>query len=241
MRSPRAAAPYAHPPSGTLRAASCARATTCSDFTIDVDDYSKSRFSACASWLSVAPEDPDFQVGTFSTTAVHPYNENQREVSRRIVFERPYARPPQMTVWFSGLQSEPNGKLKAETWFDDVTPTGFLLSVSGDPGAALFSADVAWAACSDDRPNTWMGSFGISQPLPGGESGLDDLWGGGSNFKEESTSVFLAINSIAADRVDGLDLKISCLKVDTSGLSWCISTGDNSQVTKVGAMFIVLG
>ncbi|KAI5847935.1 hypothetical protein DFP73DRAFT_360353 [Morchella snyderi] len=224
---------------GTIRATTRASDITPQGFHIHADNHcDQTPFGACASWLAIACEDDDLQHGTFSTTQDHPSMEKKRETVRRIVFERPYERPPQVVTWLAAFQFEKRANMRAGTWAQNVTAAGFDLYCTSGEESVLFSADVAWAACSADRPNMRMGAFRTSVPFPKRETGFVGFESG--QFNDEPVKVFLAINQLSANMGSELNLRVSCVKVDKAGLSWYITTWEKAQVTFAGAAFIAM-
>ncbi|RPB09917.1 hypothetical protein P167DRAFT_547675 [Morchella conica CCBAS932] len=175
--------------SGTLRATTHARNITPKHFSIHA--HALTHCPSSASWLEIAPDDADLQHGTSSTTQDHPAMEKKRETA------------------------EKRANVRVQTWAQGVSAAGFDLCVASGMGSMLFAAEVSWAACAADRPDTVMGTFQTSVPLPRRETGFE-----AGRFRDEPVKVFLAINRFAASMGSDVNLNSSDIpKEHNDGLS----------------------
>lgn len=111
-------------------------------------------------------------------------------------------------AWLAGLQAEKRANVRVQTWAQGVSAAGFDLCVASGMESMLFAAEVSWAACAADRPDTVMGTFQTtSVPLPRRETGFE-----AGRFRDEPVKVFLAINRFAANMGSDVNLWVSWIR-----------------------------
>ncbi|KAM5531017.1 hypothetical protein V8D89_015344 [Ganoderma adspersum] len=197
-------------------------------------------YSAGCAWFPVPSDDPDFQVGEFSTTEDHPVQNPQRKTSGWITFERAYASPPKVVVCLNELDMDrgKNWRVKATT--THVTTRGFILHLDTWSDTVLYSAKAAWIAYPSDKPGIVSGSFNTQEVRPPREPQL-------SNFGRvffpcgafrQAPTVFLAFDSLDVDAGRNLRLRLRLDSVSDDGLSLHIDGWADTILYSAGASYI---
>ncbi|KAM0351023.1 hypothetical protein ACHAPU_002803 [Fusarium lateritium] len=134
-----------------------------------------SLYSAACVALQVAENDPDFQVGKFSTTDDHPWNQPQAKTSRRINFPRQYKSKPTVIVWLSLLDMDKNKNWRVLATASDISPDGFTIHIDTWADTILYAATAHWIAYPGDKAGVTSGVYKASDVRPWDRPVLENL------------------------------------------------------------------
>ncbi|KAF7561935.1 hypothetical protein G7046_g2230 [Stylonectria norvegica] len=197
-------------------------------------------YSAGCTWFRAAENDPDFQVGEFSTLEDHPWQNPQQKTSRNIQFKRSYSAPPKVVVWLNQLDmaSGKNWRINATT--TAVTKAGFTLNLDTWSDTALYAATAAWIAYPADKGGVASGSYNTQDVRPWSKPQLTN--GGRANFPagafQRAPKVLIAFNSLDISAGNNLRLKLGADSVAQDGMNWHIDSWADTVLYSAGASYI---
>ena len=197
-------------------------------------------YSAGCTWLEVAANDPDYQIGQFSTTDDHPWDKPQKETSRNITFPRAYASPPKVIVWLNGLDMANDKNWRINATATNIATTGFTIHLDTWADTVMYSASAAWIAYPADKANVTSGTYNTQDVRPWNNPRIDNS--GRVDFPAGalagSPKVLIALNSLDVDCGNYLRLKLSADCVSKTGMNWHIDSWFNTILYSAGASYI---
>ncbi|KDQ18819.1 hypothetical protein BOTBODRAFT_476857 [Botryobasidium botryosum FD-172 SS1] len=193
-------------------------------FLVHIDGWGDTNILGCGvSWLGLSPGHLEFQYGEFCTLEDHRANEPQRETSRRIVFERPFATPPKVIVFLKkfDMTDPKNGTTwRIHTDATNIDHAGFTIHVDTWCDTVLHCATAGWIAYPEDREYVFSGRSEVNEAQPRTNRSLQNnkevKFGSTVGFLK-APSVFVAISSFD---LSCLRLKVYVDSVTTTGLTW---------------------
>lgn len=100
------------------------------NFRIHLDCWADTTvWSAGATWLEVAQDDPDIQIGKWGTQDDHPWSQPQVATSAKITFPRPYAAPPNVVLWLHQVDMAKDQGWRVRSYTSDVKTTDFGIHI----------------------------------------------------------------------------------------------------------------
>ena len=189
--------------------------------------------SAGASWFELAPGYFEYQNGEFSTEDDHPWDEPQRETSRRIYFARPFITPPKVIVFLKELHMDKTKDWRVSTKVSDIDVNGLNILINTWGDSILYSAAAGSIAYPSDRPYVFsctactgdVRHWSKPQHLNNKSIGFDGVqfW--------RTPSVFMAIKSLAFSHKADLRIKVRAKNVTATGLTWHLKSWGDSIFT----------
>ncbi|KAH7153618.1 hypothetical protein EDB81DRAFT_932277 [Dactylonectria macrodidyma] len=200
-------------------------------------------YSAGCTWLRKASNDPQFQMGQFSTQDDHPWQDRQVKTSRQITFDRPYDETPNVIIWLNQLDISYNTVWNVRATATDVTSNGFTINIDSSDDTWLCSATAAWIAYPPSMAGVASGSYDTTSVRPESQpqlnsSGRVDFPAGAFS---EAPKVLIALNSLNVDNRQNLRLKVSADSISEEGMNWHIDSWGDTTLYSAGASYIALG
>jgi hypothetical protein len=213
-------------------------------FHVHIDSWADTTlYSAGCVRLEVAPGDPDFQFGQFSTMDDHPWNEPKKQTSRQINFGRPYATPPQVVVWLNSLDMSRDANWRVNAYATDITATGFVIHIDTWADTVLYSGRISWIAYPSNKPNVSSGRYNTQDVRPWDQPRLANSGQatfGGSGFARPPR-VLTALNSIDIDHAHNLRINLNVDSITTTGMTWHIDSWADTTLYSAGASYLAIG
>lgn len=192
--------------------------------------------NAGCTWFGVKDNDPDFQSGSHTMHGIVSF--------AAIVFPRPYAEPPQVVAWLTGINVGLGIRRNVWTFPLKVTATGTEIYITG-PVASTDVVTVSWVACRTGKTAVVTGSIRISN--------LDPCQCGASNTRKTGSVAFntddfvlpprviIAMNGIDIERRHDLRFALKTLDITTKGMKWQLDYWSTTAPGPVGFSYIALG
>ena len=197
-------------------------------------------YSAGCTWLKVVANDPDYQVGQFSTTEDHPWDKPQKQTSRNITFPRAYDAPPKVIVWLNQLDMAKDKNWRISANVTNITTTGFTIHLDTWADTVLYQATAAWIAYPANKANVTSGTYNIQDVRAWNNPQVNNA--GRVNFPTGTFSgnpnVLIALNSLDIDCSRNLRLKLSADVVSQSGMNWHCDSWWDTILYSAGASYI---
>ncbi|KAF5678672.1 hypothetical protein FHETE_1113 [Fusarium heterosporum] len=189
---------------------------------------------------TMAENDPDFQVGKFSTTDDHPWNHPQEKTSSRINFARPYKSSPTVIVWLSLLDMDKRNNWRVHTTASDISPNGFTIHIDTWGDSILYTATAHWIAYLGDKEGVASGSYKASDIRPWNRpmtnnSGRVEF---PVNMFQNPPTVLTALNRLDIDCNRGLRVKLGTKGVSAQSMDWDIEGWHDTILYDAGASYI---
>ncbi|QRV92116.1 h-type lectin domain-containing protein [Ceratobasidium sp. AG-Ba] len=168
---------------------------------------------AGCSFLEVCNGDRDFQFGIHSIEGRNPPQ------SAQIVFDKQYASPPKVVVWFREFDFDQgrNWRLRAST--EDITNTGFTLRLYTWADSKLNKASVTWIAHPANRPNIASGTFDTQEIRPWNQPRMENkkaiIF---DKIFERPPRVLIGLNAFDIDCGSNLRLKALTTSITTESM-----------------------
>lgn len=194
-------------------------------------------------WLEVEKNDPDFQLGTFSTLEDHPASKPQTLTSRHITFPRAYGSVPRVVVWLTGFHLNRETLWRVKTYTTDITETGFTIHIDTWLSSVLYSASASWIAYPEDKPNIFSGSFSTLDVRSWDNAQLHNraYVNFGANIFTTPPRTFVALNLIEISQKHNIQIVTRVSSVSTAGMTWHIDGWYATLLYAAGASYIALG
>ena len=226
-----------------IRVTAFADDITTSSMNIHINTWADTTlYSAGCTWFpsGTATNDPDFQVGQFSTTEDHPWQNPQPKTSHRIEFENPYPCPPKVIVWLNELDMAQGKNWRVWATATGVTATGFTLHLDSWADTLIYSATAAWIAYPSDKAGVVSGSYGTGDVRPPDKPQLANS--GRVDFPcgafQQAPTVLIAFNEMDINAGHNLRLKLSADSVSKDGFNWHIDSWADTILYDGGASYI---
>ncbi|KAF4452084.1 metalloprotease protein [Fusarium austroafricanum] len=199
-------------------------------------------YSAGCVGLEVVQDDPDFQMGKFSTTDDHPWNRPQEKTSRRINFDRPFSSPPKVVIWLSQLDMDKNKNWRVDATATNITPTGFTLNLNTWADTILYAASANWVAYPSNKANVTSGRFSITDVRPWSKPQLQNT--GRVSFPSGTFSnpplILIGLNNLDIDYHQNLRIKLGADNISAGGMNWRIDSWFDTTLYSAGGSYIAL-
>ncbi|WEW58278.1 hypothetical protein PRK78_003746 [Emydomyces testavorans] len=199
-------------------------------------------YSAGCSWLEVAANDKDFQIGEFSTEDDHPWNQPKQKTSRSITFPRAYNSPPQVLIWMKRLDLKKDADLRASAYLTDITATSFTIHINTWGSATVYSCAVSWIAYPSDKKDIASGTFSTREIDPWESIPLENS--GQLSFNktfQKTPKVLLGLRRIDVDGQRNLRIKLSASSISKTGMTWHIDSWGDTLLNGASGSYIALG
>ncbi|KAM0499409.1 hypothetical protein ACHAP8_005562 [Fusarium lateritium] len=192
--------------------------------------------------LEVAQDDPDFQVGAFSTTDDHPWNKPQAQTSRRINFSRAYSSPPKVVVWLSQLDMDKNHNWRVNATATDIDTKGFTIHLDTWADTVLYAATAHWIAYPSNKTGVTSGTFNVTDVRAWNQPQL--LNTGRANFPantfQKPPLILIGLNSLDVDYRHNLRVKLGATNISAGGMDWRIDSWFDTTLYAAGGSYIAL-
>uniref|UniRef100_A0A4E9E819 Peptidase metallopeptidase domain-containing protein n=1 Tax=Gibberella zeae TaxID=5518 RepID=A0A4E9E819_GIBZA len=211
--------------------------------TLHIDSWADTTmYSAACVALQVADNDPDFQVGKFSTSDDHPWNKPQQKTSRRINFAREFKGTPKVVVWLSLLDMDKNRNWRVLATASDVSPQGFTMNIDTWADTILYAATAHWIAYPSYKEGVTSGTYKVSDIRPWDQPRLENLGRVDfpANMFKSPPMVLTALNRLDIDKNHNLRVKLGATGISAQGMDWRIEGWFDTVLYDVGASYIAL-
>ncbi|KAI6747861.1 hypothetical protein HG531_008403 [Fusarium graminearum] len=211
--------------------------------TLHVDSWADTTiYSAACVALQVADNDPNFQVGKFSTTDDHPWNRPQQKTSRRINFAREFEGTPKVVVWLSLLDMDKNSNWRVLATASDVSPQGFTMNIDTWADTILYAATAHWIAYPSYKEGVTSGTYKVSDIRPWDQPRLENLGRVDfpANMFKSPPVVLTALNRLDIDKNHNLRVKLGATGISAHGMDWRIKGWFDTVLYDAGASYIAL-
>ncbi|KAK1978610.1 hypothetical protein LZ30DRAFT_691301 [Colletotrichum cereale] len=183
-------------------------------------------YSLACAWATFAADDPDIQVGEFSTTDDHSWWEPKPDTVRHINFPRAWdAGAPMVAVCGKSFWH-------TETRAENVTAEGFDLIISVHGDSVLYSGTAVWLAHQQNREGLVSGTFSTTDVRIDRHPSLEtqghvELPAGTFH---DPPKVFVALRGLKVSTATNLRLKVSVSNVSATGFDWHIDGWADSLI-----------
>ncbi|KAF7533657.1 hypothetical protein G7054_g6895 [Neopestalotiopsis clavispora] len=209
--------------SANIRVIAHAEKVTASSADFRIDTWADTHvYGAATTWFQPPPNDPDFQIGQFSTLDDHVWFDPQPETTRYIAFDPPYAAPPRIVIWLNQLDMERNLDWNVKAFATNVTAAGFTININSGDETNLYAGTASWIAYPATKKRITSGSFSTTDIRPSTKPRL--LNSGKINFPVGTflgtPKVLMAFNGLNVDNIHNLRAKLYVDSVSKSGVNW---------------------
>lgn len=212
-------------------------------FEINIDSWSGLvLIGGSCGWLEIAPNDPDFQFGSYSTLEDHPKDQALRHKTRNITFPRPYAEPPQVVVWIAGFNTSIKQNCRIRTFVTEITRTGFTIHIATWEDTILYFGMATWVAYTSTKCGIASGHFStMGNSLVGQhqEKSTGFVQFGVGVFKHPPR-VIVALNSFDLNCKRVMRLAVKASSITAAGMFLDLETWNDSIVSSASASYIAL-
>jgi hypothetical protein len=218
-------------------------------FQIQIDSWGSTiLYDGACIWFGVPSDDandpPDYQVGQFSTSEDHPWDQPQNLTSRRINFPRAYSVLPNVVVWLNGLDINFNTNWRVRAYATDIDPTGFTIHIDSWSDTLLYWGNISWIAYPGDNPNTTSGVFSTSDVRPWNQPQFHTVghvdFQNGTVPKQTPPHVLVALNSIDIDHNYNLRINVFADNITSTGMDWSIDSWYDTILYDAGVSYIAM-
>ncbi|KAK3389979.1 hypothetical protein B0H63DRAFT_446138 [Podospora didyma] len=209
-------------------------------------------FSASATWLKAAADDPSIQVGQASTLDTGTLT-SQTRTSIPVTFQQAYTAPPQVIVWLNGFDMGHEHNWRVAASASDITSDGFVLHLDSAGDTVLHSASAAWIAFPKPGEAAGTGVKVVGESFCTMDVRSWDrptqVTKGQIRFpatplNRTPRTVLVALSSLDMAMGHSLRVKVSiddAAPGSGAGVAWRIETwGDDSILYSAGASYIAL-
>lgn len=210
-------------------------------FEIHLDSWHDTKlYGAGCSWLQLEADDKDFQYGSYNTIEDHPSSAEQMCNTRKIVFKRPYASPPQVVVWLTAFALGSGSSWRITSFATDVTAVGFTIHIDTWADSKLYRAAASWIAYPPDRQGVASGNFSTldlhSWAQPQSFNSAYEAFG--NKIFQKPPRTFVALNSLDISHGQGMRLAVKVDNVSAAGMSWHLDSGSDTVLNSAGASYL---
>lgn len=209
--------------SANIRVRAYADQVTATSADFHIDTWADTHVTGAAStWFQPPPNDPDFQIGQFSTLDDHVWSSPQHETTRYIAFDRHYAAPPRIVVWLNQLDMDLNLNWNVKAFATNVTARGFIMNINSGDETNLYAGTASWIAYPATKKRITSGSVSTTEIRPSTKPQL--LNSARITFPPGTflgtPKVLMAFNGLNIDNIHNLRAKLSVDSVSRSGMNW---------------------
>ena len=202
--------------------------------TIDVTTWGDTKmYWADANYISWGKCDTSLEFGTLDI-----YKEGTR--SKKVKFDRCYAVPPTVLVFFYYLDLPTGGDAyRVSAYAEDVTTTGFTVGARTWSSSEFYSAGVGWIAVPADSSVFRAGTYSTSelhhytQPAQKHSKSLAF-----SSPTRDNPQIFTALNHIDMPNAQNLRIQLNEDTVSGKGFTWHIDAWSDSKISSAGASYL---
>ncbi|KAF8517305.1 hypothetical protein BU17DRAFT_76474 [Hysterangium stoloniferum] len=197
-------------------------------------------YTATTNWFGVDPRDPDFQIGEFSTTQVHPRNKPQVLTSCRITFARPFVEVPKVISVLREFHFSKDHGWRITTEVSHINCNGFTIHIKSWADTIIYSATASWIAYSPSIGDVYSGSVNTmdahawTQPKAQTSKAVEFQ---GMTFTKVP-NVFFGLYSLDMSSDRNLRIKCTMDNVGRKGFTWHIDTWANSVIWSAGISYL---
>ncbi|WYZ35415.1 hypothetical protein EsH8_X_000062 [Colletotrichum jinshuiense] len=199
-------------------------------------------YSLGCAWATFAADDPNIQVGEFSTTDDHSWWEPKRDTVRHINFPRVWGSgAPRVVVWYRLLDLDSSKSFwHTETRVDNVTAEGFDLIISAYGDSVIYSGTAVWLAHQQNKEGLVSGTFSTTDIRIDRHPSLEtqghvELPAGTFH---EPPKVYVALRGLKVSTDTNLRLKVNVSNVSATGFDWHIDGWADSLIFSGTADYI---
>ncbi|KAI9438993.1 hypothetical protein H4582DRAFT_107291 [Lactarius indigo] len=196
-------------------------------------------YHAAADVLALAPCDLDFLTGEHTRSF---WKNPSDQPSVRINFERPFATPPKVVVFFNCIELVKYHNWCIKTTATDIDVGGFTLNIETWLDTTFFAAmaRVGWIAYPEDRRHIFSTSVSTMDIRPADRPqhlhNQEILFNSVEFLKKPF--IFIALNSLEISNKDGLRVNAYVDGVSTTRLVWHIDSWGDTVLWSAGATII---
>ncbi len=202
--------------------------------TIDVTTWHDTKmYWADANYISWGKCDTSLEFGKLDS-----YKEGTQ--SKKIKFDRCYAAPPTIVVFFYYLDLPTGGDAyRVTAYAEDVTTTGFTVGARTWSSSKLYAAGVGWIAVPADSKMFRAGNYSTSelhhytQPAQKHAKSLAF-----SSPIRDNPQIFTALNHIDMPNAQNLRIQLNEETVSGKGFTWHIDAWSDSKISSAGASYL---
>ncbi|KAG6914247.1 hypothetical protein DXG01_001489 [Tephrocybe rancida] len=178
-------------------------------------------YAAIESVFALAPANLQY------STSEHMRNllaDPKSPASVRVNFDRPFATPPKVVVFFNYIDPAKDKNWRLKTSATAIDEAGFTLNIETWFDTVLYTAQVAWVAYPEDITHIFSTS---SKAIDFGDV---EFW--------KDPDVFLALNEIDFDYRFNLRVESYVDNVSKKGLTWHINSWSDTILYAAGVSII---
>lgn len=191
-------------------------------------------YSLGCTWATFAADDPNIQVGEFSTTDDHSWLEPKPDTVRHIDFPRAWGSgPPRVVLWYRMIDLD-SGKSywHTETRVENVTAEGFDIFISAYGDSVIYSGTAVWLAHQQNREGLVSGTFSTTDIRIDRHPSLEtqghvELPAGAFH---DPPKVYVALRGFKVSTDTNLRLKVNVSNVSATGFDWHIDGWADSLI-----------
>jgi H-type lectin domain len=201
--------------------------------TIDVTTWHDTKFYAGdADYISWGDCNTSLEFGTLDT-----YNEG---LSKKVKFERCYAVPPIVVVFFHYLDLETTGDAwRVTAYTQDVTATGFTVGARTWASSQIHSVGVSWIAVPATSSVFRAGTYSTSELHPWSQPAQTHSKSlAFSSPIRDNLEVFTGLNHINMSTAQNLRIRLNEDKVSGKGFTWYIDAWSDTKINEAGVSFL---
>lgn len=197
-------------------------------------------YSAGCTWFRAAADDPEIQIGQYSTLDDHPWNRPQAKTCSQIKFKSAYAGTPKVVVWLNQLDTSNGANCRVKATATNVSNSGFTINLDSWADTVLYTATASWIAFPADKPGITGGSYSTNDVRPWNQPQL--LNSGRVEFPagkfQRTPKVLIALDSLDVDRNSNLRVKVAADSVSGDGMNWHIDGWADTVLYSAGASYL---
>ncbi|KAG8703281.1 hypothetical protein FRC09_004259 [Ceratobasidium sp. 395] len=203
-------------------------------------------YSAGCTWLDIGKHDRDFQfasgkMGCSVSAKLRGATDNRGKWTVKVAFDRPYARVPKVVTWLQEFELDNDHKWNLKSYVENVTTTGFTLTVKGSSDTWIYKATACWIAHPSNRANITSGRFDSVDVCPASQPRQQHSKTITFDKKfERAPRVYAALNYF--DITNGANLRIKALVKDVTaqGLTLSIESWGDTVLNSAGVSYIAI-
>lgn len=211
------------------------------NFVIHVDTWADTTlYSGSATWFKSAEDDHDFQVGSFNTKDIRPWDKPEKLASKRIDFDHPFDVTPNVVIWLNYLDIDKDHHIRVKAHATGIDKKGFTIHIDAGSNSVIHSAGASWIAWRSGRTSTYSG---FVDTLNHKDDDQPEVINGESvNFPPGTfggaPKVFLGVNRIHFDNKAPLHFEAFASDVSSEGMKWNVNCREGTICYGAGASYL---
>jgi hypothetical protein len=217
---------------------------TDSNFVVHADSWADTQlYSADTTWVEAEDTDFEFQMGTFDTLSLHPWDKPQQKNEARINFSTPYDEAPNVMVWISGFDIAAGHNFRLAVSADAIDKAGFTIHLDTWADCVLYAANASWIAYPKKKAGVLSGSdstYAYRPWYPAQEKNGRKVTFPKGAF-DKTPKVFAALSLIDFDSAKNMRVKSFVDAVSADGFTWHGDSWADTLCYGVGVSWIAFG